>query len=58
MKFSNLLKKNKSPHTSAIKDRVKTPEGKRDWFDTGLIIATGLLIGSLAAYLIITNTPA
>ncbi|MCK5013940.1 MAG: hypothetical protein KAS66_08980 [Candidatus Omnitrophica bacterium] len=33
---------------------VKRPGEKKDWFEPALIIGTGLMVGALCAYLLIT----
>ena len=33
---------------------VKRPGDKKDWFGSALIMGTGLMIGALVAYLLIT----
>lgn len=49
-------KKDGNPHRPEIKgDSVmKRPEDRKDWFESALILGTGLMIGALCAYLIIT----
>ena len=51
-----LRKKDSNPHHSVIKSDsvVKRPADKTDRFESALILGTGLLIGALGAYLIIT----
>lgn len=57
MKIKNLLgKKDNITRRSEVKSDsiVKSPNEKRDLFESALIIGTGLLIGALCAYLLIT----
>jgi len=51
MKLKNPLSK-KKPHPITA---VSKPKVKKDWFDSGVITIIGLMIGSLIAYIIITN---
>ena len=57
MKIENPLnKKNRCPHRSKItieKLKEKTKE-KKDWFGTSLIVYTGIMIGALLVYLLVT----
>ena len=49
-------KKDGNPHRPEIKSDsvVKRPADKVDRFESALVLGTGLLIGALGAYLIIT----
>lgn len=55
MKLKNPLKKEPTPQSAILKNResVGKPKEKRDYFESGLILGTGLMIGALATYLII-----
>ena len=57
MKLRNpLRKKDNASYRPEIKGSsvVKRPDDKKDWFGSALIMGTGLMIGALAAYLLIT----
>lgn len=57
MKIKNpLRKKDSTLHRPEIKGSsvVKRPGEKKDWFEQALILGTGLMIGALCAYLLIT----
>mgnify|MGYP000291666264 CR=1 FL=1 len=59
MKIENPFKKNdRSPHRSKItieKPKEKSKE-KKDWFGFSLIAYTGIMIGALVVYILVTFT--
>lgn len=55
MELKNPLRKKKVPHLSLTKEKPKLKE-KKDWFGASLIVFTGVMIGALIAYLIVTFT--